>query len=82
MFGLLIARVLNADILQKVRPVKIQHSIKLERTAIAANSPTVATKEIQDATINACGDKNRCANRKIDIHVRRQTLTEPLSIFQ
>ena len=47
-----------------------RYSIELERTAIAANSPTVATKEIQDATINACGDENRCADRKRDIHVR------------
>jgi len=57
MFGFLLVRVLNADILESIKFVRIQIS-KLERTAIAANSPTVAAKEMHDATINACGDKN------------------------
>lgn len=47
-----------------------RYSIKLERTAIAANNPTAAIREIHDATISACGDKNKCADRKREIHVR------------
>jgi hypothetical protein len=65
MFGSLALRVLNADNFKNIGfYLWGDTDIKLERTAIAARSPTVATKEMQDATINACGDKNGSTNEK------------------